>query len=313
MQSSIAFLKDPDYWSEKIQDAGLAVIPIFKKIPFYLKPFRILHFRYNFPGKNIWYGNWESSLQKFDLIILSASDFTPSVAKYIGQSKLKDDVRLIYWYWNPVRPKYSPDKISDNWEKWSFDKNDCTNFHLKYNSTYYFNSIQIRKQEPKFDVFFIGQNKGRLNDLLKLESVLQKLKITSYFHIVSDNKIFRNKNLFQKKIAYTGVLELIGETKCILEMLQKNQSGLTLRSMESIFFKKKLITNNESISGYRFYRKENIFILGVDDLTHLKDFVMAPYKELEVKIVSQYTFEEWTKRILNNIELNDEFQERIFN
>lgn len=306
VQKSIAFFGDSNFWSKRIQDSGVIVIPTFRKIPLFFKPLRILHFRYNLPIKEIWFSNWKKRLQKFDLIILPASHFTPVVANFIDKLELKDNVRLIYWYWNPVRSKYSPDKISERWEKWSFDKKDAQRFHLKYASTYYFDSILIKEQELTFDVFFIGQDKGRLKELIALNENFKKLHVTSYFHIVSDSKLMRNKKIFKNKISYEKVLMMIGKARCILEMLQENQSGLTLRSMESIFLKKKLITNNKNISKYEFYCKENIFILGVDDLSHLSYFIASPYKELNNKILSQFTFQNWLKRLLDKTEIMDE-------
>lgn len=62
--------------------------------------------------------------------------------------------------------------------------------------------------------------------------------------------------------------------------------------MESIFFEKKLITTNEDIANYDFYRKENVFIIGKDDYKDLPKFLNTPYK----KIVDYYDYHNWIKR-----------------
>ena len=299
--NKILFFTESDHWGKKIQENGVCVMPLFKKIPYLLKPFRILHFKYNFPFKSVWYNDWKNKLIDFDIIILSASEFTPPIAKYIYDRKISNDIRLIYWYWDPVRLKYAPNLISDQWEKWSFDKEDCRNFDLKYNSTYFFNSIKLSRQKIIYDVFYIGQDKGRLNKLLSLKNKLENFSLKTCFHIVSDKKLFSDKKIFNRRISYSEVLNYISKSKSILEFVQQNQSGLTLRSMEALFFNKKLITNNSSVKNYDLYCKENIFIIGEDDINNIQQFIDTPYKTLDKSIIEQYDFKNWLERIVNNI------------
>lgn len=79
------------------------------------------------------------------------------------------------------------------------------------------------------------------------------------------------------------------------------QEGLTLRVMESIFFEKKLITNNKKIINYDFYTPENIYIL--DDLINIDyldiiKFINTPFQKMEERIIKKYTFEFWLDNIL---------------
>jgi hypothetical protein len=120
--------------------------------------------------------------------------------------------------------------------------------------------------------------------------------------IISDRKFFYDKKIFDKKLSYRNTLSLISQSKSILEIVQENQSGLTLRSMEALFFNKKLLTNNASIKNYDLYSKENIFIIGEDDINRISEFVNTPFKILDKDILEQYDFKEWLKRIINNIE-----------
>ena len=298
----ILFFTDLDYWGGKIQENGVSVIPLFKKIPFFLKPLRIIHLKHQLPFKSVWYKNWKDELNNFAIIILTAGNFTVHVSKYIEDLNPKK-ARLIYWYWDPVKLKYAPDKISNNWEKWSFDKSDCIAYKLKYNSTFFFDSLSLPTEKLIYDVFFIGQNKGRLNELLNFKNELEAFSLNVFFNIVADKKLFYDKKIFNKRLSYSEVFNFISKSKSILEFVQKNQSGLTLRSMEALFFNKKLITNNSSIKDYDLYCKENIFIVGEDDIRNINVFINTPLKKLDKTITEQYNFKNWLKRIVNNIEL----------
>ena len=59
------------------------------------------------------------------------------------------------------------------------------------------------------------------------------------------------------------------------EIVQPGQGGLTIRTLEALFYNKKLITNNESITEYDFYNADNIFIYKEQDcnIDALKSFL----------------------------------------
>lgn len=296
----ILFFQDNNDWAEEIKKYGLEVRPLFKKIPGALKIFRVAHFKYELPFRRIWYSRWVDESCKYEIVIVPATPFTPPVTRYIDRKKLAPNIRLIYWYWDPVRDKYMPKLISSKWEKWSFDKADSIKFSLKYNSTYFFSSLRLPQQHIKFDIFFIGLNKGRLDKLLELKDVLLEHELSIYFHIVNERKFDRDKRMSTQKLTYSEVLKFISQSRAILELYQNNQTGLTLRSMESIFFKRKLITNNPTIKTYDFYCKDNIFIIGEDDINFIKEFVQSPYKEISTEIVLEYDFSSWLNRVVSN-------------
>lgn len=300
----ILFITNKGYFSEKITEYGIDIKPPFRSILNMLKVFRSLHLSSRLKFKNIWYNNY-NNINDYDIIILAANEFTVSLSSYIEKKINDKSIRLIFWYWNPVKPKYKPNLVSSKWEKWTFDKEDSIRYEMKYNGTYYF-PIDMNLEKEEIDVFFIGLDKGRYNELVELENIFIKFGLNTKFHIVSDKKNLIISRKYKPLISYQTVVKNISKSKAILELMQENQTGHTLRTMESLFLSKKLITNNKSIASYNFYKKENIFILGDDDLSKLKDFLEAPYQQLDPSIVTQYDFANWINRLINHLELNDE-------
>lgn len=300
----ILFITNKGFFGEKIAEYGIGIKPPFRSIFNILKVFRSLHLRSRLKFKNIWYNNY-NNINDYDIIILAANEFTVSLSSYIEKKINDKSIRLIFWYWNPVKPKYKPDLVSSKWEKWTFDKEDSIRYEMKYNGTYYF-SINTNVEKDEIDIFFIGLDKGRYNELIELENNFINYGLNTNFHIVSDKKSLIISRKYKPIISYLTVVKNISKSKAILELMQENQTGHTLRTMESLFLSKKLITNNKSIASYNFYKKENIFILGVDDLSKLKDFLEAPYQQLDPSIVTQYDFANWINRLINHLELNDE-------
>jgi hypothetical protein len=165
---------------------------------------------------------------------------------------------------------------------------------LKFNTTFYFKTILLPKSTTEFDVIFIGNDKGRIDFLQNLQSKLNKFGVKGYYYIIPDKQQDEKKRY--KQIPYSDYLQILSKTKVLIDVIPIGQSGLTLRAMESIFFKKKLITNDNSIINQDFYRNENIFIISQDNEDELINFINSPYLELGDEIVERYEVCNWIKR-----------------
>lgn len=241
------------------------------------------------------FGNWKKELNKYETIIITDSIYNNLISKNIRKNF---DGRIIMWYWNPVVAAFNPSYIeTTDCELWSFDKNDCEKYNMKYNQTYYFNTIKLPKEKIDNDVYFVGADKGRLNKLIEIENLFKEHGLKTHFHITKSKKTVENNYQFKKNIDYNEVLRGISRSKVILDYVQDGQSGLTQRPMESIFYSKKLITNDKKIIEYDFYNEKNIFILGYDDIENIYEFVNSEYSPVDETIIKKYDFANWCKRI----------------
>lgn len=74
---------------------------------------------------------------------------------------------------------------------------------------------------------------------------------------------------------------------------------MTLRPLEALAFKKKLLTNNPNIEQYSFYNSNNIFILGKDDPSMLEEFIEKPYIDIDQDIIKQFDINTWINSFTN--------------
>jgi hypothetical protein len=242
-----------------------------------------------------WYGRWKHHLSKVDTVVICPVRGGESVVNYVLSKKL--NARVIIWYLDPVYRTYSPDLFdSSRCEKWSFDENDCKKYHMKHNTTFYFDNIPLPHKNVIYDVSFVGHDKGRRKEIEKIEQLLVDAKCKTDFYIVDDDASKRTYKGGHPQISYEQILERIAESKALLDMLQEHQTGLTIRPMEALFFKKKLITNQTSIKEQDFYHPNNIFVLGIDDVELLPTFLQKPYYEIPENIVKNYDFVRWIHR-----------------
>lgn len=261
-----------------------------------LRAVRRIQIELNITGMSPWIASWKKHLNEYDTVIIHACKITPPVVRFIRQQA--PNIRIIVWYWNPVDKCVPLNEFSEcNCEIWSFDEKDCLRYGLEYNTQYYYNNVSLKDEEPEFDVFFVGGDKGRIEELMNLQKLLNNLGISSYLHITpTGKKMDKYRGIYKKRIDYIEVLNYISKSKAILDYVSGNQSGLTLRPLEALFFKKKLITNDSSIVDRDFYKKENIFVLGRDDLDTLPRFLDSPYLVIDETIVNRYDFDTWMQR-----------------
>jgi hypothetical protein len=134
----------------------------------------------------------------------------------------------------------------------------------------------------KNDFYFLGAIKNRKNEIDNARCLLNGYKCL--FCIPKNSEEF---------ISYKENLINVEESRCLVEIVQGNQYDITLRPLEALAFKKKLITNNKHIKDYEFYDRENIFIIGEDDEHRLNSFLNSPYKEVDQYVVEKYDINFW--------------------
>ncbi|KUJ50595.1 hypothetical protein [Chryseobacterium sp. JAH] len=283
------------YFRQNFKKKGVSVCDSFKKVNKVGKVFRKFS-EFTTIGRNYWFGNWKNKLEHINTVIVFAEN---RIDHLIYIKKKYPKIRIILWYWNPVFRCIHPDKIPEGLcEKWSFDFDDCKKYNLHYNNQFYFDNIELDKKQLIYDGFFLGNNKGRRNYLNDIKCIFTDNKLVSSFYIIPDEGESNVEQFIP--ISYEDYLNrFVSSTKGLIDVQPTGQSGLTLRPLEAIFFKKKLITNDKKIKNYDFYHSSNIYILGIDDNKSLVDFMNKKYENINTEIIKKYDVSNW----LNNFYL----------
>ena len=106
--------------------------------------------------------------------------------------------------------------------------------------------------------------------------------------------------VLEKMADYPDVLKRTCSCHAVVEILQGKQCGITTRTLEAAVLGKKLITDNTGILKSDLYEKDNIFVMGYDDYSGLRDFLASPLKEIPDGIKRKYMFPAWLERIRND-------------
>lgn len=253
------------------------------------------------PLLKIIFSHWYMESVESQTIIVFDTGNMVEILKWLR--KQFPNKRLIAWYWNSISDSIDPKGIEriDDVEIWSFDINDCKKHNYSFNTQFYFieNTERCRNVDSiKKDVFYVGSDKNRSKILSDLRTIFEMNHISYYYHLIPyDNSTNPYGFEYKNPMNYSEVLCNINESRVIIDLVAEWQDGITLRPLESIFFKKKLITNMRNIVYYDFYNKNNIFILGVDNIDELPSFIKSEYDDSNNNVyIKKYSASGWLSR-----------------
>jgi len=174
---------------------------------------------------------------------------------------------------------------------YSFDKIDCKRFNL----IYYNQFVCMSKYEPsveRYDFSFVGRDKGRRNFIDKLREAILGQGYSMKLLLVTDKKDI---------ISYSEYLKILKESKCIIDVVQKNQQGITLRPIEAAMYRKKLLTNNPNVKSLSFFCESNILIID-ENITQEKinEFMRGEPQEVPSELLQEFSAQKTLERIYIN-------------
>lgn len=252
---------------------------------------------------------------KFDyFFVVAGREFSKEFIQEL--KKRNENIKCILFLWDKF--EYTTLKKSANEFDYifSFDPDDCKKYGFIFRASFYLDKAEEKKikyMERKYDFFYLGSLRDikRYQFVEEIFNFSKKLGLNSFFKLYVDkkNKKYLPLNylenlILRKKISYEENLNLIKNSRVILEIHFSKQLGLTLRSIEAIGSETKVITTNNSIKNYDFYNKENIiYIEKLKDISLIpKEFFLKEYKKLPEKIKEKYTVRGFIKDIFEKIE-----------
>lgn len=201
-------------------------------------------------------------------------------------------------------------------EVFSFDKKDIKQYHFKQTQNYnYLKKNDLQVKNIKQEVIYIASIDERMEKMFAIAKYLIAEKISFRFIIVGKKawKYQLKKIVFTlikpshpitnsqiyfttKRIEQQQMLDWYQESNILLDLVRKNQTGLSFRIFEAMAFEKKIITSNNSVFDYDFYNENNYFIFD-NNLDKVSNFVKKPFQKMDDKVYEYYTIENWVKNV----------------
>lgn len=262
----------------------------------------------------------EASATTYDLIlVINNKVMSEDVIKRLKSNQTK--ARFVFYTWDSIELYPQALKVIRLFDvAYSFDIEDCKKYSdLKHLPLFYTDlyanvgsapSLKAYQDRP-YDIVSVctaHPNRYRiLKELLpKLES--SGIKVYSYLFIellqyiynkfrVKEFKKAHMSEFNTKKLSEKDVIRLFETTRSILDIQHASQSGLTMRTLETLGAKRKLITYNQSIRNYDFYNENNIYILDDNNWLGISAFLSKDFEEIDEAIYQKYSIRSWIRQI----------------
>lgn len=189
-------------------------------------------------------------------------------------------------------------------ECFSFDREDCKQYHCQEITNFYF--IEKNESHFNFDISYLATYDHRIQETICIFDYFQKHnihakgKIFTYPSHPITEKIPHNIEVIHKIIPFAESHQYYQDSKAILDIAHSHQKGLSFRPFEAMGMGKKLITTNTDIVNYDFYNPNNIFVIqDINNIDIPSSFFETNYQEVAPEIKEKYHLKNWIKKIIS--------------
>ncbi|HGJ5873457.1 MAG TPA: hypothetical protein ACHBY4_06695 [Arsenophonus apicola] len=255
---------------------------------------------YNFYMDKIWpFIFIQCAKGKYDyLFVIKGEELTPNICQKLYH--YSNFHASILYLWDSIAniPKaikilpFFDYKFTFDYLDYNSDLYDIDFLPLFYSTKFEYKKEYILTNNIDYDFSFIGSFKQERADiLLALTELCNKKGYSYYFKLYLPwneylRKIFTSPGFYKKynnliiikKFSLLKVADIVKKSRVIVDVPDKMQSGLTMRTFEALGARKKLFTTNHQILKYHFYNENNITI----DINKINEnFVFTDFEEIK--------------------------------
>lgn len=278
----------------------------------------VYHHLNNYSSK-VFFNYYKKQLKKIPknidyVFVIRGFSLSNETIDYMKQ-KFKTNTKYILWQWDSVKNNKSVLNVIKSFDKvLSFDIDDSKKYSFEYRPNFYLNINKESKKERDIDLLYIGSfSFDRYDKLIQLKQIAEDKKLKLYtvlyisrFSFYLQKYILRNKDyasinkkdLSFKSLSIKEVYNLYAKSKIVIEITSNNQTGYTMRSIDCLINKCKLITNNKYLKEADFYNPNNILIINKDINKIPNGFINNNYLEINKNTLHNYSINKWVLDIL---------------
>ena len=241
-----------------------------------------------------------SQLDMLDYVLVIRPDAFPIP---VIQELKKKTKKLIAYQWDGIEKFPDVKKHFHLFDTFfCFDSADEKN-NIKPITNFYFDCIppvykDYNAQKPEF--YFVGlywENREKKIDRFISEVLKMEVELSIFIQYNNKSEIKNPKiKYIKERITFLENLRNVEKADVLLDFVDPIHNGLSIRFFEAIYYKKKVITDNQTVKDYDFYHPDNIFVLD-ENFEQIDSFLNTPYRELPEEIVKKYGFSHWIKQI----------------
>ncbi len=195
--------------------------------------------------------------------------------------------------------------------KFTFDLQDAEKYKIGFRPLYFtdkYREIYQSDTKKDIDLLFLGtahsdryiiSNKiadwCKSHNLVSFNYYYMQGRLVYFFKKFFDAsfKAFDYQKLSFKSLTLDEIIQFYDRSDIVLDISHPGQSGLTMRTFETIGAGKKLITTNKNIEKYPFYNPKNIFLIDRGNLSLDKGFFLNEYEAMSPELYERCSIDGW--------------------
>lgn len=234
------------------------------------------------------------------------------------KSLFPESYYLLY-FWDSCANMRKAEEVSKYFDQvFTFDSLDYEahkNDGWKFRPLFYIPEYEVvSDNEPNIDIMFVSSlSVERARYYLKLKKICDVNNLNLYAYFFAPKYVFYFNRFFHKEyrmfpsslvhgigLPRSEILDKLKETKVVFDCCHSTQTGLSIRTLECIGARKKMVTTNRSVNMYDFYNSNNIVIVDENNLDIIPVFASNPeYKDLPEDIYNKYSLKAWVDELFS--------------
>lgn len=226
------------------------------------------------------------------------------------------NAQFVLYMWDSIGNRSSVIEKLDLFDEClSFDPSSVEQFGMRLRPLFFspgFANDSVA--EPGYHISFIGTaHTDRYSIVSKLDESLQPdIRRFWYLYLQArwvygayrlTNPSFKGAHLkdFRFNPCTSSIVkDIFRRSLSVLDIEHPRQTGLTMRTFETLGAKKKLVTTNAGIRDLPFYNNQNIRIIDRQNPQVDLDFLLSPYVPVDPLIYNRYSLSGWLDEVLMN-------------
>ncbi|ASG68519.1 hypothetical protein CDV26_09065 [Francisella halioticida] len=197
----------------------------------------------------------------------------------------------------------------------TFDRRDSKKYDLEYLPLFFgdkYRNVRNTDVSKHYDLVFYGAfHSDRLQLIQLIESQLKKSGYNFFYHLyITKLALFRmlvtgklklkdKKYLKTYKVNANSMISKYAAAKAVLDIELNIQSGLTIRTFETIGAGLKLITTNQNIKKESFYNANTVWVINRDALSDSDKLKFFFETEEKIDYYEQYYISNWLREAMS--------------
>jgi hypothetical protein len=256
--------------------------------------------------------------RQFDLVFLLNPEAMPLSFLAMCKARWKKAFFVMYMWDSVKNRKHTLDYVPYCDRVFTFDKSDVALHNFDFRPLFYldlYSSIRRSSVPILYDVCFMGTVHSDRYAIAKgLKKWGDANGLRCYFYFYMQNKTFYYVNKLTKKngdpsieeisfnkLSAAEIVNVVRSSKAVLDIQHFKQTGLTMRTLETLGAGKKLITTNPGVKEYDFYDKDRVMVIDrfkPDEMLNL-DFFREDNSQIPEAVLEKYSIGSWLNDLLN--------------